>query len=177
MRAFGLVPLLPAAVGLLAVTGCSADDVEAWPPSGSDLSAPPWSPSDDPGEPPAEPPVDQPPGLDGRETLTFRQPVTRGSRRVGFGEGKKGDALTVTVRCQGEGSVEVTVRPAAVSFPLACRAGQVTTVQNQFDVSGVEGAGTVTVEAPTAVRWSMTVGRGPVASVEAEGEAQAERVR
>ena len=66
------------------------------------------------------------------------------------------------------------MRPAAVSFPLACRAGEVTTVQNQFDVSGVEREGTVTVEAPTAVRWSMTVGRGPAAEADVEAEAEAE---
>ncbi|MFE9678380.1 hypothetical protein ACFYO5_30465 [Streptomyces sp. NPDC006259] len=64
--------------------------------------------------------------------------------------------------------MEVTVRPAAMSFAPACRAAEVTTVQNQLGVAGVEGAGTVLVEAPSAVRWSMTVGRGPAAEAEPE---------
>ncbi|MFF8318996.1 hypothetical protein ACF06V_17725 [Streptomyces bobili] len=182
MRAFGLAVLfLPTAVGLLGVTACSADDAGAGPPAGTALPSGPArsgsaGPVGPPAVSPAEPPVDQPPELDGSETLAVRQGVTRGGRTVRFGAGKKGDALTVAVRCQGEGTVEVTVRPAAASFPLACRAGEVTTVQNQMDVSGVEGEGTVTVEAPTTVRWSMTVGRGPAAPEgRAEGEGEQEQ--
>ncbi|MFF7161662.1 hypothetical protein ACFZBP_09775 [Streptomyces sp. NPDC008086] len=70
------------------------------------------------------------------------------------------------MRCQGDGTVNVTVRPAAVSFPLECLDSEVTTIHNQMDVAGAEDEGTVSVEAPTTVRWSMTVGRGKATAEE-----------
>ncbi|MYV41052.1 hypothetical protein GT030_19795 [Streptomyces sp. SID1328] len=68
--------------------------------------------------------------------------------------------MIVAVRCQGAGTVKVAVRPVHVSFPLECVADKVSTTYNQVAVSGVNRDGTVSVEAPTAVRWSLTVGRG-----------------
>ncbi|WP_234439841.1 hypothetical protein [Streptomyces bicolor] len=88
------------------------------------------------------------------------QSGSSGSRSLGFGKGDEGDALIVAVRCQGKGTIKVTVRPADVNFPLECLEGEVSAIHNQFTVSGVEDKGTVSVEAPTTVRWSMTVGRG-----------------
>ncbi|TGN80356.1 hypothetical protein E5082_23240 [Streptomyces griseoluteus] len=60
--------------------------------------------------------------------------------------------MVVAVRCQGAGTVKVAVRPVHVSFPLECLAGKVSTIYNQVAVSGVNRDGTVSVEAPPAVR-------------------------
>ncbi|MET7616147.1 hypothetical protein [Streptomyces sp. NPDC005408] len=108
----------------------------------------------------------QPPELDKTETLAASQAETQGSRSLEFDKGKQGDALIVAVRCQGKGTIKVTVKPVNVGFPLECVDGEVTTTYNQVGVKGVENKGTVSVQAPSAVRWSMTVGRGEAAAPE-----------
>ncbi|MGW2291481.1 hypothetical protein [Streptomyces phaeochromogenes] len=109
-------------------------------------------------------PVKAPPELDDSETVVARQGETRGGGTFEFGEGEKGDALIIAVRCQGRGEIEVSVKPVNVGFPLECAgggAGTTTgTAYNQVDVAGVEKKGTVSVLAPSSVRWSMTIGRG-----------------
>ncbi len=50
------------------------------------------------------------PELDGTETVAVEQGETHGDRSLEFGKGKKGDALIVAVRCQGEGAINVAVR-------------------------------------------------------------------
>ncbi|MFC8263327.1 hypothetical protein ACFUNF_38415 [Streptomyces sp. NPDC057291] len=114
----------------------------------------------------AQPSVAQPPELDKTETLAASQHETQGSRSIEFDKGKQGDALIVAVRCQGRGTIKVTVKPVNVGFPLECGDGEVTTTYNQVGVKGVENKGTVSVQAPSAVRWSMTVGRGEAAAPE-----------
>ncbi|MEU9785486.1 hypothetical protein AB0H92_31760 [Streptomyces phaeochromogenes] len=109
-------------------------------------------------------PVKAPPELDDSETVVARRGETRGGGTFEFGEGEKGEALIIAVRCQGKGEIEVSVKPVNVGFPLECvdgRAGTATsTAYNQVDVAGVEKKGTVSVLAPSSVRWSMTIGRG-----------------
>jgi len=108
--------------------------------------------------------VQSPPELDDSETVVVRQGETRGGGTFEFGEGEKGDALIIAVRCQGKGEIEVSVKPVNVGFPLECVEGGATTTTstayNQVDVAGVEKKGTVSVLAPSSVRWSMTIGRG-----------------
>ncbi|WP_326759576.1 hypothetical protein [Streptomyces phaeochromogenes] len=105
-----------------------------------------------------------PPELDDSETVVARQGETRGGGSFEFGEGEKGDALIIAVRCQGRGKIEVSVKPVNVGFPLECADGRASTTTgtayNQVDVAGVEKQGTVSVLAPSSVRWSMTIGRG-----------------
>ncbi|MGW3341436.1 hypothetical protein ACWDCL_28640 [Streptomyces sp. NPDC001009] len=113
--------------------------------------------------------MQKPPELDAGETLAGRRMVTTGNAEVEFAGGDKGDALIVAVRCQGAGTVKVAVRPVHVSFPLECVAGEISTVHNQVAVSGASRGGVVSVEAPTAVRWSLTVGRGVPAEEEPPG--------
>lgn len=109
-------------------------------------------------------PVKDPPELDDSETVVARQGETRGGGSFEFGEGEKGDALIIAVRCQGRGKIEVSVKPVNVGFPLECVDGRASTTTgtayNQVDVAGVEKKGTVSVLAPSSVRWSMTIGRG-----------------
>jgi len=110
--------------------------------------------------------VETPPELDSDEALAGRQKETTGNASFVFGKGKKGDALIVAVRCQGAGKIKVAVQPVHVSFPLECLAHEVTTTYNQVDVTGVDRNGVVSVEAPSGVHWSLTVGRGAPAQAE-----------
>ncbi|MQS99942.1 hypothetical protein FF041_06830 [Streptomyces jumonjinensis] len=78
--------------------------------------------------------------------------------------------MIVLVRCQGKGTIKVTVRPVNSSFPLDCVDGEVVTTYNQLALRGVEKKGTVSVQAPSGVRWSMTIGRGEPASLHDSGD-------
>jgi hypothetical protein len=100
------------------------------------------------------------PELDGEQTLLARQEPTRGNGSIAFGRGKKGDALLLVVRCQGDGRVEVSVRPTRASFPVDCGEDEAITYEHHVAVGGAERAGTVSVEASSGVRWSLAVGRG-----------------
>ncbi|MGA5730543.1 hypothetical protein ACPCI1_18120 [Streptomyces seoulensis] len=91
--------------------------------------------------------------------------LTSGSAVRQFGRGKKGDALFVEVRCRGAGTLNVVVRPVRMSFPVECSAGKDNTVHNEMAVAGADGAGTVVVTAPPAVRWALTVGHETPAPV------------
>ncbi|MEU6348111.1 hypothetical protein ABZ896_02140 [Streptomyces sp. NPDC047072] len=116
-----------------------------------------------------QPSVEEPPELDRDEVLAGRQQVTSGSARVEFRAGKKGQALIVAVRCRGGRKIKVDVPSAHVSFPLECPADDVSITYNQVMVTGVERGGTVSVTAPTAVQWSLTVGRGEPVREESPG--------
>ncbi|MET7609699.1 hypothetical protein ABZX97_01160 [Streptomyces seoulensis] len=91
--------------------------------------------------------------------------LTSGSAVRQFGKGKKGDALFVEVRCRGAGTLNVVVRPVRMSFPVECSAGKDNTVHNEMAVAGADGAGTVVLTAPPAVRWALTVGHEKPAPV------------
>jgi hypothetical protein len=43
---------------------------------------------------------------------------------------------------------------------MTCRDGEVSGEYNQFTVEDADRGGTVTVNAPSTVRWSLSVGRG-----------------
>ncbi|MGV9565241.1 hypothetical protein [Streptomyces sp. NPDC003480] len=109
------------------------------------------------------------PRLDGGDTVAGRQGPTNGSASIGFGKGGKGDALVVAVRCEGRGSLYVAVRSVGASFPLECRAGRVNSICNEMALTGADRGGTVSVEAPSAVRWSLTVGRTGHPAVDTAG--------
>lgn len=166
-RALVTLSLLSAAV-LAPLAACSTDGSPANPPAGSSKD----SSDTDVGTSSADsarPSVDQLPELYETEIVAARQKKTHGNRSIQFGEGKKGDALIIAVRCRGAGTINVTVRPTDVGFPLECIADEVTTTYNQVGVSGAEKEGTVVVEAPSAVQWSMTIGRGEAAEAESPG--------
>ena len=148
--------LLSAAVLPFAVA-CTSDQTDATKtsePATPSATTPAASPS------PEQDSVKSPPELDDTETVAGRQGETRGGGAFEFSEGKKGDALIVAVRCQGKGEIKVSVKPMNVGFPLECVAGEASTTYNQVGVAGVEKKGTVSVLAPSTVRWSMTIGRG-----------------
>lgn len=157
---------LLAVAAVLPAAACSADTSNAEEPAKSSTPSGPVETETGPSGDSTEPSVAQPPELDPTETVALEQGETHGSRSLEFGKGKKGDALIVAVRCQGDGTINVTVRPTAVSFPLECLDSEVSTIHNQVDIAGAEDEGTVSVEAPTTVRWSMTIGRGKAAAEE-----------
>ncbi|MFH9982695.1 hypothetical protein ACH4ND_26330 [Streptomyces sp. NPDC017179] len=61
-----------------------------------------------------QPSLRKPPELDPEESLAGRQKVTTGNANVPYSKGKKGDALTIAVSCQGKGKITVAVRPVSV---------------------------------------------------------------
>lgn len=144
------------------LAACTSDDTKQ-PPQRTHSSEP-GTATAPASQAPTEPSVQQPPELDADETLAGRQDATSGNANVEFVKGKKGDALVVAVRCQGQGKINVSVPSVHVSFPLECLTGEISTTYNQVAVTGVERNGSVSVHAPSSVRWSMTIGRGaPVA--------------
>ncbi|MFJ9863551.1 hypothetical protein [Streptomyces sp. NPDC101165] len=167
MRTLAGLSIVCAAL-LAPLTACTSDHTEAKKPAQPSRSSDPGSAevTATPGSS-GQPSAQQPPELDADETLAGRRKATTGNASFAFGKGKKGDALIVAVRCQGTGKIKVAVRPAHASFPLECLADQVSTTYNQLAVSGVDRSGVVSVEAPSSVRWSMTVGRGAPAQEEA----------
>ncbi|MFJ9543621.1 hypothetical protein ACIRPX_41265 [Streptomyces sp. NPDC101225] len=154
---------------LFPVAACTSDPTDAKQPAPSTSTAQPGSATVAATPSSTQPPVEKPPELEPDETLAGRQKATTGNASIEFSGGKKGDALIVAVRCQGKGTVKVAVRSVHVTFPLECLADQVSTTYNQLDVSGVNRSGVVSVEASSAVRWSLTVGRGTPVQEESPG--------
>lgn len=153
---------------LVPLIGCTTDHSTAEKPSQATRSSDPGSAAATASpDNSTQPSVQVPPELDADETLAGRQKVTTGNASLEFSKGKKGDALIVAVRCQGEGQIKVAVQSLHVSFPLECDADQVSTTYNQVGVGGVDRSGVVSVEAPASVHWSMTIGRGEAAQEEA----------
>ncbi|MER6162118.1 hypothetical protein ABT147_42625 [Streptomyces sp. NPDC001868] len=106
--------------------------------------------------------VDRAPDLDMADRVVLRQNGTRGNASLEFGKAKKGDgkALTIGVRCEGKGRIEVVLRSVGASFPMDCVDGEVADIYNQVAVDGADHAGSVTVTAAPEVRWSLSLGRG-----------------
>jgi hypothetical protein len=106
--------------------------------------------------------VDRAPDLDMADRVVLRQDGTQGNASLEFGKAKKGDgkALTIGVRCEGRGRMEVVLRSLGTSFPMDCVNGEVTDIYNQFAVDGMDLPGIVTVTAAPDVRWSLSLGRG-----------------
>ncbi|MFE4683000.1 hypothetical protein ACFRNJ_19515 [Streptomyces sp. NPDC056721] len=136
------------------VVACSPDH----PDSGE--TSEPAAPSKSESATPVRESVKSPPELDGTETVAGRQSGTRGGRILEYRKGQKGQDLIVAVRCQGKGEIKVSLNPVKAGFSLKCVDGEVTTNYNQVGVTGVEKKGTVSVQAPSTVRWSLTIGRG-----------------
>jgi hypothetical protein len=168
-RALTALALLSGAV-LLAATACSADaetgSQRREPVRTAEVSPARTTPAADSGEGDeaavSERSVDAAPDLQMADRVVLRRDGTRGSASMEFGKAKKGDgkALTVGAQCEGKGEIEVSLRPMGGSFTMTCRDGEVSGEYNQFTVEDADRGGTVTVNAPSTVRWSLSVGRG-----------------
>ncbi|MER5746285.1 hypothetical protein ABT097_23795 [Streptomyces sp. NPDC002225] len=106
-----------------------------------------------------------------------RETVSRAPRPVGDGPvllsvaSRQGNAelplagrigtgtLAVQVNCQGEGTLDVTVTGVALSFPLDCVKGEVSSTYNEVHLKKARGEGAVRITAPAGVRWAVTVER------------------
>ncbi|MDW8473700.1 hypothetical protein PV332_02060 [Streptomyces scabiei] len=167
-RALTALALLSGAV-LLAATACSADaetGSQRPPVRTAEASPARTTSAADSGEGDeaavSEVSVDAAPDLEMADRIVLRRDGTRGSASMEFGKAKKGDgkALSVGAQCEGKGEIEVSLRPMGASFTVACRDGEVSGEYNQFAVEDADRGGTVTVDAPSTVRWSLSVGRG-----------------
>jgi hypothetical protein len=67
--------------------------------------------------------------------------------------------LGIMVACQGKGTVTVTFAPSGLSFPLECVEGEVSTTYNQIELKHERESASVSVQAPSTVRWAMSVGQ------------------
>ncbi|MEU2430512.1 hypothetical protein ABZ611_13570 [Streptomyces sp. NPDC007861] len=71
----------------------------------------------------------------------------------GFSSGN----LAVAVNCEGKGTLQVTLEPVGLSFPMKCKDGEVFSTYNQFALKRARQEASVSVQASSKVRWSMTV--------------------
>ncbi|MET8766186.1 hypothetical protein [Streptomyces sp. NPDC004658] len=150
-----------AAVAALAV-GCTGDDGDT--PDARRTSSPssvtPSAQSRTPGRAehvPGESVTKAPTLPDGDVVATAANAV--GNREIDIKGGLRAGPLSVMVNCQGEGELTVLVQPAGLRFPLQCVAGEVSSTYNQLNLKRTRARGTVSVTAPSGVRWAITVGR------------------
>ncbi|MDH6226667.1 hypothetical protein [Streptomyces sp. MJP52] len=83
----------------------------------------------------------------------------RGNGRVEYPAGPAGEDLAVALSCRGDGVIEVRLPGVGASFSEDCREDEVVPYEHRLGVDGAERAGTAVVEAPQAVRWTVTVQR------------------
>ncbi|MET8097645.1 hypothetical protein ABZV29_14385 [Streptomyces sp. NPDC005236] len=156
----------PAAALALALTGCTADRNNSAAPAtassraSSPASSPKASPASDrtqylPGES-----VTKAPDLpDGK--VVARTANAHGNAEIDVPGGIGPGSLSIAVNCEGRGTLNVSVDPTGLSFPLTCAAGKVSGILNRLDRRHADSHAhaTVTVTAPAGIRWSLTVGR------------------
>ncbi|MFJ7945767.1 hypothetical protein ACIQ6K_19265 [Streptomyces sp. NPDC096354] len=147
--------VLAAAVALC-VSGCTED--------GRPTSHPPASPS---AQPSPSKTSDRAEHIEG-ETVS-RAPTQVNDRQVLLSvASRKGNAelpltkeigvgrLVIQVNCQGDGTIEVSVEPVGLSFPLECVVQEVSSTYNEIILKRARSEGSVRVEAPSGVRWALT---------------------
>ncbi len=82
-----------------------------------------------------------------------------GGREMEIKGGVGSGTLSVQVLCEGKGELTVAVEPLGANFPFACTAGEVNSIDNEFNMKRPHTPGTVRVTASAGVRWAITVGR------------------
>jgi hypothetical protein len=146
----------------VALAGCTSgqDDTASSPHTSptQSVSSPTGSPTSDRGEHVPGETVTKAPVLPDGEVVAQAANV-HGNREIEIRGGIKPGALSILVNCQGKGTLTVSVKPVGLSFPLECVEGEVSSTLNQLDLKRSREQGTVTVTAPSRVRWALTVGR------------------
>ncbi|GHE55651.1 hypothetical protein GCM10018785_26310 [Streptomyces longispororuber] len=84
--------------------------------------------------------------------------AAEGSRTVPLGRIGEGP-LSVLVNCQGRGTLEVTLQPMGMKFPLSCVKGEVSSTYNELRLKKPRAEATLKVTVPSTVRWSLTAGQ------------------
>ncbi|MER5885432.1 hypothetical protein ABT160_16510 [Streptomyces sp. NPDC001941] len=83
----------------------------------------------------------------------------QGGRELEFLGGVREGALGFAVSCRGTGTVTVSYDPAGLSFPLTCEQARTNSVYNRFETVRARKEASVRVDAPSTLRWSMSVGQ------------------
>lgn len=160
----GKLSVLTSAAALSAaavlVAGCTSnDDTDKAAPTPSphpSSSAPQTRPTDRSEHIPGES-VTKAPNLP--EGHVVAQAVNAsGNQEIDVKGGLKNGPLSIMVNCQGHGRITVAVKPVGLSFPLECVTGEVSSTFNQLSLKRARTHGTVSVTAPSTVRWAITVG-------------------
>lgn len=148
---------------VIALAGCTSDqDNKATP---SPHASPPRSTNSPTGTPTSEraehvpgETVTKAPVLPDGEVVAQAVNAT-GNREMDIRGGIKAGPMSVLVNCQGKGTLTISVQPVGLSFPLDCVDGEVSSTYNQLSLKRDRDQGTVSVTAPSRVRWALTVGR------------------
>ncbi|MFD9037450.1 hypothetical protein ACFVZA_39355 [Streptomyces bottropensis] len=174
-----LTALVLLSAALLSTGACSSDGGTGPPKQQPVRTAQPSQAETDPatgsdGADEADVPevsVDRAPDLQMADRVILRRDGTRGNASMEFGKARQGDGdtMSVGVECEGKGRIEVTLRPLHTSFSMECREGEVTGEYNQLTQDAADRAGTVSVTAPSGVRWSLSIGRGEPAEQDLDG--------
>ncbi|MET8897709.1 hypothetical protein [Streptomyces albogriseolus] len=142
---------------LAAAVGCTSEAGAPERPAPSPRSPSPpaatagRSPAPRPSAPVAPPQLDSTAGAHG---------PARGNAAFRYTAGARGEALTVTVSCQGSGTLRIRIPVLRAAFPVECGIGEADATGADFDLPAAHRAGTVHVTAPPGVTWAATVGRG-----------------
>ncbi|MFI9624744.1 hypothetical protein [Streptomyces sp. NPDC052042] len=158
-RASGGVALCVVLVGI-ALSGCSGGGEAKTSEKGTvPVAAPSGTPEKSPGraENVAGETVTEAPRLLSGEPLA-QVASAKGNREIDLGQ-ISARPLSVLVNCQGEGTLTVRVQPMGLSFPLECVDHEVNSTYNELRLKRAREHGTVTVTAPSTVRWAMTIGQ------------------
>ncbi|WRZ92377.1 hypothetical protein OHB54_26940 [Streptomyces sp. NBC_01007] len=161
------------AAAALALSGCTGGQGGSAEPDPELSPAPASSPVSSPASSPRESPAsDRAQYLPG-ESVT-KAPDIPGSRIVAKVANAHGNAEIdvpggigpgtswIAVNCRGRGTLNVSVEPTGLSFPLTCAAGKVSGILDRLDLRHGHDDGhdhaTVTVTAPSGIRWALAVG-------------------
>ncbi|THA72993.1 hypothetical protein E6P78_01575 [Streptomyces sp. A0958] len=63
----------------------------------------------------------------------------------------------IQVNCQGNGTLDVALKPVGLSFPLKCVNGEVSSSYDEIRLKRARSEGSVQISAPSTVSWSLTV--------------------
>lgn len=144
------------------LSGCSGGEEAASSPkpstSASHATTGPAKPSSDrPEHIPGES-VTEAPKLPYGKTLA-EVASAHGNQTVELSDGIDAGALSVLVNCQGKGSVTISVKPINLTFALECVEGEVSSTYNELSLKQAREQASLSVTAPSTVRWALTVGQ------------------
>ncbi|MES9512147.1 hypothetical protein ABWJ92_38225 [Streptomyces sp. NPDC000609] len=149
--------LAVAAVAALVLTGCSGEEKPSptEPPASRTTQSSPTQPSDRAehikGETVSRAPK---PVNDGQVLLSVAS--KQGNAELPLTKEIGAGMLAIQVNCQGKGTLNVTVDPVGLSFPLKCVNDEVSSTYNEVHLKRARSEGTVRVTAPSTVRWALT---------------------
>ncbi|WP_202540868.1 hypothetical protein [Streptomyces sp. SID2563] len=138
---------MAAATGILALAGCSGEEK---PASASPARHAASSPAGDR-------PVSRPPKPVNEGDVLLSVAPRTGNAELPLAEEIGVGIVAMQVDCQGEGTIDVALKPVGLSFPLECVDGEVSSTYNEIQLKRARSEGSVQITAPSAVSWSLTV--------------------